>query len=149
MNLNLKTPDDFKAIARQDVLRRSAQSWKQVRSDRYKQEGWKSCFGTTPEVASWIWNKLEETHRQPANGKPKHLLWCFVLLKVYSPNQRSHCAMVGGPDPETFRKYSWLYIEAVHDLYEHVINFDKLFFHLYACFGIMRKMKRCNGPSRN
>jgi hypothetical protein len=86
-------------------------------------------FWSSPEEASWIWNRLDEKNHLPVGGaQPKHLLWAFILLKIYAPSQKVHCTLAGGPDEKTFVKWSWLLVRAMVDsLFEEVIVWENRF----------------------
>lgn len=122
------TPDQFISIAEQEVFRRS-NGWKQTRCERTVREYWVSHFWSSPQEASWLWNKLDDDNNLPVGGaQPKHLLWAFVFLKVYAPSQKIHCTIVGGPDEKTFAKWSWAFIKAMVDsLYHEVIVWENRF----------------------
>ncbi|CAJ1953776.1 unnamed protein product [Cylindrotheca closterium] len=45
---------------------------------------WACFFGTLPEVASNIWNRLAESNKISKGGAPRHLLYAYVLLKKYA-----------------------------------------------------------------
>eukprot|EP00957_Ditylum_brightwellii_P180140 13722126-Ditylum_brightwellii.AAC.1 len=59
-------------------------------------------------------DELEKAHislQTYANSaRPKHLLWVFGHLKTYS-TERVATRLVGGVDPKTYRKRSWILIK--------------------------------------
>lgn len=83
---------------------------------------WASFFGTSPPVASNIWNRLAESNKIPKGGAPRHLLYAYVLLKKYAGDDGN--AKMVGCHPNTFRKWAWLFIPLVHDLHHQVIRMD-------------------------
>jgi hypothetical protein len=61
-----------------------------------------------------------------AAAEPKHLLWSLVFIKVYS-TEEVHCSIVGWPDPKTFRKWSWYFLEKTACLAPEIINLENRF----------------------
>jgi hypothetical protein len=122
------SPEAYRNIAEQEIFRRS-NAWKPTRCDKTVREFWSSHFWSSPEEASWIWNRLDEKNHLPVGGaQPKHLLWAFILLKIYAPSQKVHCTLAGGPDEKTFVKWSWLLVRAMVDsLFEEVIVWENRF----------------------
>jgi len=80
-------------------------------------------FGTSPAVVAFIWNRLRpyETLDETAGMQPKHMLWGLLLMKVYGKEEQ-HCALAGGVDKKTFRKWAWLFIEAISSLEPEVVS---------------------------
>ena len=85
----------------------------------------RSIFGASSEVISEIWNRIEPTISEPG-AKPKHLLWAFVFMKVYS-TEDVHRAIVGWPSAKTFRKWSWYFVQKIAELKDDVIRLDDRF----------------------
>jgi hypothetical protein len=81
-------------------------------------------FGAPITIILDIWNRLELTLENPA--KPKHLLWSLVFVKVYSIEE-VHCRIVGWPDPKTYQKWSWYFLEKIADLQKEVIKLENTF----------------------
>lgn len=87
----------------------------------------RSFFGAPTHVISILWNLLE-SHIDDATAKVKHLLYyALVFIKVYS-TEDVHCCIVGWPDPKTFRKWSWYFLEKIAALKDEVIILDNRFF---------------------
>jgi hypothetical protein len=61
-----------------------------------------SHFGTEPKVVAIVWNMMEK----PKGARPKHLLWTFLFLKLYS-NEDVLNNMVKKPK-NAFRKWTEL-----------------------------------------
>lgn len=81
----------------------------------------RSTFGTTPEVCAVIWNMLDPYSTMEDAASPKHLLWALMFLKVYA-KESIHCAMVGGVDEKTFRKWAWYFVEHISYLEAEVVR---------------------------
>lgn len=81
-------------------------------------------FGAPIAIVADIWNRLDGNIEK--SSKPKHLLWALVFLKVYS-TEDVHCRIVGWPDPKTFWKWSWYFIEKMADLASDVIKLENRF----------------------
>jgi DDE superfamily endonuclease len=84
----------------------------------------RSFFGASIDVVVNVWNRLESTIDSAA--KPKHLLWSLVFLKIYG-TEDVHCRITGWPDPKTFRKWTWYFLEQISALKDNVINLDNRF----------------------
>ena len=72
-------------------------------------------FGTTSAISQKIWQKLDplETIEKEHKGvKIKHLLWALLFMKTYS-KESVHSSLVGGVDEKTFRKWAWIFVEAI------------------------------------
>ena len=82
---------------------------------------WRSFFGCSPEVCFQIWLLLKKHSFLPPRPKYCHFLWALLLLKTYSPDSVS-CALVGGCDLKTWRKYSWSYIGYISELESKVVS---------------------------
>jgi hypothetical protein len=85
----------------------------------------KSHFGATPEKCSTVWRLLcQSTAKQglPYDqiGKPEHLLWGLMLLKMYG-TEITMAAKVG-TDEKTFCKRLWQVVEAIATLAKHLVS---------------------------
>ena len=89
----------------------------------------RATFGASPEISSEIWNMIddEEDYELPRLAKPKHLLWGLMFLKMYC-SEAVHCIIAGGDDgpvhEQTFRKWSWCFVELISILQDRVIVWD-------------------------
>ena len=45
-------------------------------------------------------------------GTVEHYFWALMFMKVYG-KMHVMCTLAGGCDPKTFRKWSWIFIEAI------------------------------------
>jgi hypothetical protein len=85
-------------------------------------------FGIELRLVAIVWRELMQNGwiRQHAgrSPQPKHLPWCLLFLKNYGVEE-THAARVGC-DEKTFRKWAWLYAEAVAKLDRKFIrSFDR------------------------
>lgn len=67
----------------------------------------RSTFGLSPEIASDIWNLLPRIRY----GRPQHLLWAWLFLKLYSTEKIN--ASLAGCNEKTFRKWAFCYIRLI------------------------------------
>ena len=108
-----------------DVLRIARRIWgrdgRRQRSPETEDLEFRSFFGCSVAVFLSLWSLLGTTDTIPTGGTMTHLLWTLLFLKVYS-NAKSLCALVGGVDPETFRKWTWLFIPAIANLEPLVVS---------------------------
>ena len=118
------SPAEYKAIG-VALIRRSNQrkNWEYTR--RSQNKDWATYFGIAPEVASNVWNKLVDRSRIPRAGAPKHLLFAYVLLKIYAGDKPM--SKIVGCHFNTFTKWAWIFIRQIHDLHHEVIRFDNRF----------------------
>ena len=87
-----------------------------TRSRRFR-----AAFGTSPRVCSVLWSKCHESFDIPVNALPVHLLWVLLFLKLYASEQVN--AALTKSDEKTFRKWSWLFIEALASIDDLVSRF--------------------------
>lgn len=82
----------------------------------------KRAFGYSPRQVSVLWRHLVErgclddlnAKGSARNVKPIHLLWTLMFLRGYAIEE-SHSARAGVSE-KTFRKWTWIYIEAIASL---------------------------------
>ena len=91
----------------------------------------RATFGTNPYVCSKIWRLLHEGGILPRKGKPEHLLWALMFMKLYG-SETIHASLTG-TNETTFRKWSWLFVSAIADL-DVVSNAACCFFHALPCW---------------
>ena len=98
-------------------------SWsKKVTTRRFK-----SQFGVAPDVVACVWELLLESKflRDNMPGKkeapnPEHLLWSLMLLKRYCTMPVLAADL--NVDEGTFRKWAFLYLEAIAELDSDVVS---------------------------
>jgi hypothetical protein len=86
-----------------------------------EQRRWMACFGARPTVMADVWTRIDPVNTMPKGAEPKHLLWMFYFLKLYN-QEELNAANVGGVDEKTFRKWSWLFVEATSYLEYPVVS---------------------------
>ena len=102
MNTTVNNEDiqAIEAVARATVRWPDHRRWDSSEKDAR----FKSLFGASSLIIAEIWKRIEETVSfEDPNAERKHLLWALVFLKVYA-TEEIHCAIVGWPNAETFRK---------------------------------------------
>ena len=90
---------------------------------------YRSAFGTSFEVCDELWFQLQKREWIVPGGKPKHLLWGLMLMKLYV--SETACAAIAGVHRHTFHKWAWILIHAIAGLRVEVVSFfpvDKLTF---------------------
>ena len=116
--------DEFEALGRQVANYRFSNS-ALVRTRRFKAE-----FGVAPDVVVDAWDLLLESKflrkklscvfvRRPTLN-PEHLLWALMLLKQYALT--TTLAKTVKVDEKTFRKWSFIYLEALAELDRDVVS---------------------------
>jgi len=86
-----------------------------------------ATFGADVELCSVIWSKLHLHGLLPARGKPIHLLWALMFLKLYFA-ESIHCEMTRGVNEKTFWKWSWKFVDAIADLEEFVVSVVRVYY---------------------
>jgi hypothetical protein len=83
-------------------------------------------FGTSPEMCARLWRMLDPFASIPKGVHQRHLLWALMFLKLYCA-ESVLCTLAGGEtgqavDEKTFRKWCWLFVEAISDLQYSVVS---------------------------
>jgi len=98
---------------RSDFLSLARVKWKKKqRADNTEERHFRESFGIGVLVALNIWYMLIDSDFFPENGTVEHYFWALMFMKVYGKMQVM-CTLAGGCDPKTFRKWSWIFIEAI------------------------------------
>jgi len=109
-------------IAAQDIQNRTSRivGMAEMEDCRFRE-----LFGARMEIVVHLWEMMEEDDLLPKKSKPKHLLWTLFFFKVYA-QQAPGCSAVSGSggaiDPETMRKWVWLFIERIGELTDEVVS---------------------------
>lgn len=111
-------PDGFLHLGR-NILRTHKKIAAETERRRFH-----ATFGTGPEMCTLIWGLLRAHDLLPSGGLPSHLLWGLMFLKLYC-SESVHCAMAGGVDEKTFRKWAWIFVDAISYLEEHIVSITK------------------------
>lgn len=108
--------------AKEDVLRFPPnRKW----DSRDKEDRFKSLFGACPIVIAAAWELIKASVDD--NIDQSHLLWGLVFLKVYAPNEETHCSIVGWPTKKEFREKSWHIVKNLADQKSKVIKLKNRF----------------------
>jgi hypothetical protein len=95
-------------------------------------------FEVSPRMCSVIWTKSRLGNVDGV--RLEHLLWALAFMKVYS-SQNALAKMVGSPSYQTFRKCSWIAIDAIgarrHDLVSVFIHFISFLICLYLTISFL------------
>ena len=97
---------------------------KKCRSIHVRDRRFRQYFGTTPEICAEIWERLDpfKTIEKVFHGvQIKHLLWALMFMKLYS-TESVHASLAGGVDEKTFRKWTWIFVEAISLLEFDVVS---------------------------
>jgi len=74
---------------------------------------WMSCFGAEPEVVVNLWMRIDPKMTMPKGAKAKHIMWTLYVLKLYNAQEVNIQNIDRNPVEKTFRKWVWLFIEAI------------------------------------
>ena len=100
------------------VLRRHV-----VHANLYDRQRWEWTYNVTPRMCSIIWDTIEPEQNIPGNPLPKHLLWALMFMNLYLTE--TIITALAKADPKTFRKWTWLFIEAIDAKTHDVIRFER------------------------
>lgn len=110
------------------LLGQSVAKIRSSRSEKVTLRRFKAEFGVPPDVIADVWDllleskflrdKLADTSTRPPN--PEHLLWSLMFLKKYSLS--SDLAKSVNVDEKTYRKWCWIYIDAIANLDKEVVR---------------------------
>jgi hypothetical protein len=86
----------------------------------------REMFGCSAAVVAITWNYIERVIgwtglKGYRSRKIDHLLWALMFLKVYG-KEATLSSLFGGVDEKTYRKWVWLYVEAVSSLESFVVS---------------------------
>ena len=116
-----KTEAEISAAANR-MLHRSSSG-----SDMLYERRFRAHFGVSPQVAARTWDLLQSRgDPQPDEATIDRFLWGLLLLMVYDVEQ-VNCTHAAGVDEQTFREWSWHFIDAISYLEADVVG-------LFACF---------------
>lgn len=108
----------------EDVLWRARQIWSRdpdkERAQSSEDEDFRAFFGCCAGTFLTAWSMLIKTDTLPVDGRLEHLLWTLMFMKLYC-GQKALCALAG-VDPETFRKWTWAFIESISNLESLVVS---------------------------
>ena len=83
--------------------------------DRVDERVLRSFFGVSLNTIVSCWKRGEFKIKT----RPRHLLWSLQLLKCY--NSEEQLANLVNSDCKTYRKWIWLTIRKISDLYEKLL----------------------------
>ena len=112
-----------------ELIAKETLAWPEVRrwNTQDKERRFRACFGAPSKVVADLWNRIKANNPDiPSGGKPKHLLWALVFLKVYS-TEEIHCSIVGWPSAKTFSKWAWFFVDCIAELIDDVVQLEDRF----------------------
>ena len=80
----------------------------------------RALFGASPATILDVWQRSELATMEI---QPKHLMWACMFAKVYA-SESVHATLVG-VTRKTFRKWVWLVIPEVAEIYSDVVSMDQ------------------------
>jgi hypothetical protein len=94
-----------------EIMQRSRRVSARVEDARFR-----AHFGTSANICCDLWNMIGADR-----GKPVHLLWALMLLKLYCA-EAVLCTLAGGVHEQTFRKWAWLFVNEISELQYKVVS---------------------------
>ena len=111
-----------------DVLWRAREIWKRdpdkERAFSSEDGDFRAFLGCAVPTFLTAWSMLATPDCLPPGGQLKHLLWTLMFMKLHS-GQKALCALAGA-EPETFRKWTWQFLEALAMLEPYVVSASAL-----------------------
>lgn len=81
-----------------------------------------SLIGTSYNICSEMWNLINPLETEDLQGShTKHLFWALLFLKCYC-TEPILTRVVGGVDAKTYRKWTWLFVDAIAKLKPGVVS---------------------------
>ena len=118
----MATPEIFETIAKETLRWPESRRW----NTRDKERRYKAVFGASSAVVAELWIRILQRGPIEDGGRPKHLLWALVFLKIYA-TEELHCSIVGWPSTKTFTKWSLYFVKRISDLKEDLIKLENRF----------------------
>lgn len=84
----------------------------------------RSSYGISHDVCSHTWELMAKYGTMPAKAMPKHLLWSLMYMKTYE--SEIFLSSLFGVSDRCFRKWIWLMIASIGQLYDKVVSRKKL-----------------------
>lgn len=110
------TPQAFLAHGITYAKKQSMESTPSTGSDFFR-----SSFGVSPDVCSISWELMTARNLLPAKAMPEHLLWALMFMKTYETETFLAHGLVGKTE-KTLRKWVWLMISAIAQLYSFTVS---------------------------
>ena len=80
----------------------------------------RSMFGCGPSICAKLWIRISLAMEIANGGKPHHLLWALMFLKLYCA-ESVLASLAGRVHEQTFRKWSWYFVDAIANLQYSII----------------------------
>jgi len=80
-------------------------------------------FGASRQTMSDTWDRLHVQGAHPPGGRPSHLLWASLSLKLHD-SESVLCGVAHCRDEKTSRKWVWLHVHAIQTLMPTLICFN-------------------------
>lgn len=94
-----------------------------VYGNLYDAQRWEWTFNATPRMCSITWDTIKPEENMQGNPLPKHLTWALMFMNLYLTEVIS--TSLAGADEKTFRKWVWLFVEAIEAKTYDVIRFER------------------------
>ena len=94
------------------------------RAQYLEERRFKAFFGMKPVRVHEAWVFLIYYRLVPNGGKPEHLLWALLFLRLYGTEEVN--ASLIGADPDTIRKWGWDFVKALHDLSKKLVRMQQV-----------------------
>ena len=94
---------------------------KKERCENTEDRDFREFFGCCFFVASKTYELLFSEELLPTGGSLSHFLWALMFMKIYG-KERNLCTLAGGVDKKIFRKWAWLFVDAIVSLEPEVVS---------------------------
>ena len=121
--MNVPTCHEFYVLAK-DVM---GQRRRKTVSSVVKERRFRSLFGVPPSVCVEIVYRLVELRIINKKGAHAvHLLWTLFFMKRYNTYETNAASF--NCDEKTYRKWVWVVIEGIAQLFPDIVSKDEIFF---------------------
>ena len=112
--------DGFRRLGN-EILKRKRQVASATEMIRFR-----ATFGATPKIILTAWNLILSMTELMKGAKPVHLLWALMFMKLYC-SEPVLATLAGAVHEQTFRKWSWYFVEQIANLQYSVILWSNRF----------------------
>ena len=115
-------------VTAEEFLRLGNELTRRCRRPIHKTEmgRFRAVFGAGPNICTIVWGKILAQTALENGAMPVHMLWAFMFMKLYCA-ESVLATLAGGVHEQTFRKWSWYFVEKIANLQYTVIMWQNRF----------------------
>ena len=121
-----RTDNKLAKSTESDLLQIAREMWHRGKNSKVKaasteDRDFREFFGCSLSVASEVWDMLQSKNLSPEDGTTSQYLWALMFMKIYG-KEKNLCTLAGGVDKKTFRKWAWVFVNAIAKLEGDVVS---------------------------